>query len=422
MASLPSFVLNGWRLHQGEEGRARVADQLNHFTTSSLAETFMTFQLDKAFAPPNRSGSAPSLASIAAGKVLESLQNSGDLAADVKTIAENLDSITLRQLLNHPRTPYQLLRTFLNLPQTLEAEDRRCVDVDEAVLHNEHYIRSRDSNGDGKYLVSLEDLSQTLVKDSQNSSHLSFTRKDPPKGGLEVLDQLRKTELTIQPNSACYCKVFERVTHGILRGLDWNNVLVAGGMALTTLLHTDPSKDDDKEVRDPDIDLYIYGLGPEDANRKIEEVHDTWDRNLPATAQPRLVVKNAKTITLLSSYPHRRIQIVLKLLPSPTDVLLNFDLDACAMVRTFPIYFSILGNKLRSSTTSSRISAAITPCSASNLGPQDKLLKETPPPPPSQLVSSIHATALDLSNTDTEMYAGVRRVPCHNAATVCASY
>ena len=42
-------------------------------------------------------------------------------------------------------------------------------------------------------------------------------------------------------------------------------------------------------------------------------------------------MKNAKTINLIPSYPHRRVQIVLKLLPSPTDVLLNFDLDACAI-------------------------------------------------------------------------------------------
>ena len=331
MAPLPPFILNGWRLQQGEEGRAKAADQLKQFNTSLLAETFMTFQLDKPFAPPSQSVSAPSLASIAAGKVLEVLQNSGDLVADVKTTVENLDSIALRQLLNDPRTPYQLLRIFLTLPQTLEAEDRRSVDVDEAVLQNERFMRSRDSNGDGRYLVSLEDLSQILVKDPQNSIHLSFTRKDPPKGGLEILDELRKRELTIQPNSGCFCKVFERITHGIFRGLDWSNVLVAGGMALTTLLHTDPSKDDDRAVRDPDIDLYIYGLGPEDANLKVEEVHDTWVRNLPPTAQTRLVVKNAKTINLLSSYPHRRIQIVLKLLPSPTDVLLNFDLDACAI-------------------------------------------------------------------------------------------
>lgn len=331
MASLPPFIINGWRLQQGEEGRARAAKQLKDFTTSSLAETFMTFQLDKHFATPDRSVSAPSLAFIAVGKVLETLENSGDFAADVKTIAESLSSTTLRQLLNDPRTPYQLLRTFLTLPQTLVAKNRRIVDVDEAVLRNEHYMRSRDSNRDGRYLVALEDLSKILANPSQNPGTLSFTRKDPPKGGLEILDELRRRELTIQPNSASFCKVFERITRGVLRGLDWSNVLIAGGMALTTLLHTDLSKDDDRAVRDPDIDLYIYGLGPEDANRKVEEVHDAWVRNLPATVQAKLVVKNAKTINLLSSYPHRRIQIVLKLLPSPTDVLLNFDLDACAI-------------------------------------------------------------------------------------------
>lgn len=331
MASLPPFILNGWRLQHGEEGRAKAAEQLKEFTTSSLAETFMTFQLDKRFANPDRSVSAPSLASIAVAKVLEALENSGDLATDVKTIAESLSSTTLRQLLNDPRTPYQLLRTFLTLAQTLAAKDRRFMDVDEAVFRNEHYMRSRDNNEDGRYLVSLEDLCKILSKDSQNSRPLSFARKDPPKGGLEILDELRKRELTIQPSSASFCKVFERITHGILRGLDWSNVLVAGGMALTTLLHTDPTKDDDRAVRDPDIDLYIYGLGPEDANRKIGEIHGTWVRSLPATAQARLVVKNARTINLLSSYPHRRIQIVLKLLHSLTDVLLNFDLDACAV-------------------------------------------------------------------------------------------
>lgn len=102
-------------------------------------------------------------------------------------------------------------------------------------------------------------------------------------------------------------------------------------MALTTLLHVKPSDDDATNVLEPDIDLYLYGMSAEDANTKVEHVYDTWVRNLPSNAKDHLVVKNAKTITLLPAYPHRRIQIVLKLLPSPTDILLNFDLDACAV-------------------------------------------------------------------------------------------
>lgn len=212
MASLPPFILNGWRLQHGEERQAKANLQLKDFTTSSLAETMMKFQLDRHFATPDRSTSAPSLASSAVGKVLETLTNSGDLPADVKTVAESLSSTTLRQLLNDPRTPYQLLRLFLTLPQTLAAKDRSIVDVDEVVLRSEHYIRSRDSNRDDKYLVTLEDLSRILTKAPQDGRPLSFTRKDPPKGGLEILDELRQRELTIQSSSPSFCKVFERIT------------------------------------------------------------------------------------------------------------------------------------------------------------------------------------------------------------------
>ena len=330
MASLPPFIHSGWRLRCDEERRAKAAQQLEDFTTSSLAEAMMKFRLDKHFNPPERSTFTPSLADLAVGRILDTLAISDNLEDEMKTVAKYPNSTILRQLLDDPRTPYQWLRKFLTFPETLVAKDRRMLDVDEAVLRNEQYIRSRDSNQDGRYLVSLEDLSEMLSGVPQDDRSVSFKRKDPPKGGLEFFDDVRQREISIQPSSASFCKVFERITRGALRGLDWSNVFVAGGMALTTLLHTDPSKDDDRAVRDPDIDIYIYGLGPEDANRKVEEIHDIWVRSLPATAQ-RLVVKSAKTINLLSTYPHRRLQIVLKLLAAPTDVLLNFDLDACAI-------------------------------------------------------------------------------------------
>ena len=331
MASLPPFILNGWRLQYGEERQAKAAQQLKDFTTSSLAQAMMEFQLKMHFSTPEPSTSAPSLAYLVVGTILDTLAVSDNLEDEVQTIAKYLNSTTLRQLLDDPRTPYQLLRKFLSLPKTLAAKDRRIVDVDEAVLRNERYIRSRDSNQDGRYLVSLEDLSEMLSGGlPQDDRPVSFKRKDPPKGGLEFFDEARQRDLSIQPSSSSFCKVFERITRGALRGLDWSNVFVAGGMALTTLLHTDPSKDDSRAVRDPDIDIYIYGLDPEGANRKVEEIHDIWVRSLPVTAQ-RLVVKSTKTINLISSYPHRRLQIVLKLLAAPTDVLLNFDLDACAI-------------------------------------------------------------------------------------------
>jgi len=344
MAFLPPYLLNAWRLEHGVEERAKAADELKGWTPSSLAEFHLKAQLDKHYRfSRNEKGQPPSLSSIAVGKVLDVLQSSEELTTDAITIADSLDSTALRQLLKDPRTPYQVLRSFYSLPQTLAGKGRRLVDVDEAVVQNEHYIRSRGrQNQDGKYLVSLEDLC-SIVSDKPTHSRptsitrrtdrnpLTFARKDPPKGGLEVFDHRRLKQLSINCSNVTFGQVFDRITNGILDGLDWTNILLAGGMALTTLLHVDPRKDKIPSIQDPDLDLYIYGLGPKDANLKVEEIHDTWVRNLPASASERLVVKNAKTINLLTSYPNRRIQIVLKLLPTPTDVLLNFDLDACAI-------------------------------------------------------------------------------------------
>ena len=331
MASLPSFIFTRWRLRQGEERKAKAARQFEDFTTSSLAEAYTKLQLHNHLATPDRSVSVPSLISLTVGSILHYLEISKTLAADVEIVAVSLSSTTLRQLLSDPRTPYYLLRKFLTLPATLVTKDRSMVDVDELVLQNERYMRTRDSNRDDKYLVTLDELSEILAKAPQNDGPLSFKRKDPPKGGLEILDGLRETDVTIQASSASFGEVFDRITGGALRGLDWSNVLVLGGMVLKTLLHTDPSKDNDKAVRDPDIDVCIYGLGPQDANRKVEEIHDIWVRNLPETAQARLVVKNACTINFIPSYPHRRIQIMLRLPPSPTDAFLRCDLDVCAI-------------------------------------------------------------------------------------------
>jgi hypothetical protein len=118
-----------------------------------------------------------------------------------------------------------------------------------------------------------------------------------------------------------------------LKNLDWSNVFVAGGIVLGTLLSVDTA--DGQLRRDPrwassDIDVYIFGLSPKEANEKVKHLFDTFCANLPPNA-PKLVVRNSTTITFYSQYPLRRIQVVLKLVESPKTVLLNFDLDICAM-------------------------------------------------------------------------------------------
>ena len=341
--ALPPYTIDSWLLTSPPDKKA-IRRQLKDCTVSSLTKSCVDLQLKTFYDQKNsqQTRTTPSLSSLSAGSILDALNSSGNPTRDATTIIVNLNFTTLKQLLNDPRLSYQIFRVLHALLHLRTNEDwQGLVDIDEIVLRGERYVRSRGAaNEDGQYLVRLEELPhltyQSQVDHQQNSAQttvLSFIRQDIRKGGLEVLDHVRNESqiVIINATDQSFNLTFKRITLGILDGLDWSNVFMAGGMALTTLMHTEPSGDDDLDVIEPDIDLYIYGLGPEDANAKVHQIYDTWRRNLPADSQGCLVVKNAKTINFLANYPIRRIQIVLKLLASPTDILLNFDLDACAI-------------------------------------------------------------------------------------------
>lgn len=328
---LPDYVRRAWHLQRYDGYLARRNGELDTWTVSSLVEAHLKAHLGHYDQHDlNDVRTISSLSSMSAGKILEMLDISDNVEADIRTIA-HINSVTLRQILNDPRTPYLTLRAFLAVPSVANLA-RQPVDIDEVVLTHEKFIHSRgeEANRDGKYLVSLEDLARVLgapLNDPQ--APLVITRKDPPKGGFEILDERRQRTIRIQPNDAAFAEAFERTTKGMLRGLDWRNVFVASDLVIT-LLHT-AGPGSCKGIQDCDVDIYLYGLGPEAANRKVEEIYNIWRSNLPPTNRQQLVVKTHKAILFWSDYPNCRIQIILKLATSPTQALLNFDLDACAV-------------------------------------------------------------------------------------------
>lgn len=304
-----------------------------------LEEQRLSFQ--RHWAPQELHGArnVPTLASLSAAKIIDLLAESDNVVTDVRTVAKHLSTTTLQNIVRDGRTPYVALRSFMRLPPGYGPSDagetaRAAVDIDEAVLVNERYIRSKVAvTGGDRDLLRLDqaDLLFDASQLEKREARLVITRKTPPKGGLEIFDALRPRELAIQRNTQTFISTFNRITRNIFRGLDWKNVFIAGGMVLTALLQVDPSTDGKRIVQDSDVDVYLYDLSPEAANRKVKEIYQLWSSNLPADNRQRLVVKNAKTITFLADYPNRRIQIVLKLVPSPISVLLNFDLDPCAI-------------------------------------------------------------------------------------------
>ncbi|KAJ7065687.1 hypothetical protein C8F01DRAFT_751051 [Mycena amicta] len=210
-------------------------------------------------------------------------------------------------------------------PMTKESH----IDVDGWILKYEKHLsftRHADVNWK-RGLVTFADA-DVVFSGSTLSAHARTITRPTTLPGFCVLSERRDKTITIQPSLSASKARFAQMTGDVLKGLDWNNVFIAGGMALGALLSV--KDDSSEEWKSSDIDLYIHGLSAPAATEKIQHIYDVFRSNLPSGA-PSMVVRNSKTITFYSNYPTRRIQVVLKLVRTPRDVLLNFDLDICAM-------------------------------------------------------------------------------------------
>jgi hypothetical protein len=110
--------------------------------------------------------------------------------------------------------------------------------------------------------------------------------------GYTFLDAKRARSIDIQPSLGRFATAFRELSDGLLKGLDWTNVFVAGGIVLGALLSTDIGKDMEK-YRHSDIDVYLYGLDPVRANEKIRHLYNVWKSNFPHDDARVMVVRNS---------------------------------------------------------------------------------------------------------------------------------
>ncbi|KAJ6505801.1 hypothetical protein C8R47DRAFT_135903 [Mycena vitilis] len=96
--------------------------------------------------------------------------------------------------------------------------------------------------------------------------------------GYTMLEGKRQLTLDIQPSVAAFKRSFERMSDGLLKKLNWDNVVVAGGIVLGSLLavETAAGESQSEDWKSSDIDVYIYGLAPKEANEKIKHLFATF--------------------------------------------------------------------------------------------------------------------------------------------------
>ncbi|KAJ6473130.1 ankyrin repeat protein, partial [Mycena sanguinolenta] len=117
--------------------------------------------------------------------------------------------------------------------------------------------------------------------------------------------------------------------------LDWNNVVAAGGSVLACLTPlSDEAKTSKRSMRKyyhsvayptSDVDLFLWGLTPEQAEVKITKIYEAVRDSVPWDVT---CVRTKHTVSIHSQYPYRSVQIVLRLYNSPAEILAGFDIDA----------------------------------------------------------------------------------------------
>ncbi|CAI7645132.1 unnamed protein product [Penicillium glandicola] len=141
---------------------------------------------------------------------------------------------------------------------------------------------------------------------------------------------------------------FTLFTEGSLSEIDWSNVVVAGSAVVTSLLPVPEKYRNSKRglrkyyheefAPASDVDLFLYGLNEEQALEKIMHIEDKIKNTI---LYETTTIRTKNTITIVSQYPNRHVQIVLRIYRSVAEILTGFDVDAsCAAYDGSQVYTS----------------------------------------------------------------------------------
>jgi ankyrin repeat protein len=141
---------------------------------------------------------------------------------------------------------------------------------------------------------------------------------------------------------------FQLFSESSLVDMDWSNVVAAGSAVVTSLLPVPEEHNASKRaLREyyhqklapaSDVDLFLYDLTEEQAIEKIKQIEERI-RDSILTETTTVRTKNA--ITIVSQYPTRHVQIVLRIYRSISEILTGFDVDcSCAAYDGSQVYAS----------------------------------------------------------------------------------
>ncbi|KAG9049851.1 hypothetical protein FS837_008901 [Tulasnella sp. UAMH 9824] len=159
-------------------------------------------------------------------------------------------------------------------------------------------------------------------------------------------DEVRRKdgELSMAPSMEDFKLRWSIFSEGALSQLaNWNNVVAAGGSVLACLapLPDQVVKQGSKRairkyyhsVAYPasDVDLFLYGLTPEQARIAEEKCVEIYNAVRDAVPWEVCAVRTKNAVSIHCQYPYRPVQIVLRIYQSPAEILAGFDVDAACV-------------------------------------------------------------------------------------------
>ncbi|KAJ6554865.1 hypothetical protein B0H19DRAFT_1377542 [Mycena capillaripes] len=231
-------------------------------------------------------------------RVLDIPQGPGALLDPV--LKPSLDNeAELRRLFVADRTHVRLKDPYVALVDVFAAPD--------AIRTTRARVVNNDSDFDAQYVMPLSETKR---------------RKEGEPSMVSDLDEFKKNWSIFSEGS-------------LSQLVDWNNVIVAGGSVLACLAPLPKTaKVSKRSMRkyyhskaypSSDIDLFLWGLTPEQAEVKIIEICDAVRDSVPWDIT---CLRTKHTVSIHSQYPYRSVQIVLRLYSSPAEILAGFDIDA----------------------------------------------------------------------------------------------
>lgn len=181
-----------------------------------------------------------------------------------------------------------------------------------------------------KGLVRFSEHAEAIFPESKISEECRTLTRLPTShvSGFTFLDDLRPESIQLQPSLRAFSNALDILSDGLLKA--WIGIMSSSLAVSSSALFCPSNRRLRKESIKTLTSTSIYMASIQSKPQKTEYIYDVWKKNLPEETETG-VARNLRTFTFFAKYPLKRVQVVLKIVKSPKEVLLNLDLDVASM-------------------------------------------------------------------------------------------